>query len=161
MSKLEVYSDGGSRNNGKPNALGGWGFVIVSAGDIILREDNGSSSELTTNNQNEIQSVIEALDILKYTKDDVVIYSDSAYVVNCINDKWYVSWRKNGWKNSKKKPVENKELWEELLDNIDRVRAENNVNVTFKKVKGHSGNEWNEYADRLVNEAMDEVEKNN
>lgn len=156
MTKLEVYTDGGSRNNGKPNALGSWGYVMVSD-DVNVREDKGSDTDFITNNQNEILAVIKALTSIVYTGKDVVVYSDSAYVVNCINDKWYVNWQKNGWKNSKKKPVENKELWEELLNQISRVEDECIVNVSFSKVKGHSGNKWNEHADLLVNEAMDEV----
>ena len=61
----------------------------------------------------------------------VEVFSDSSYVMNCFRDKWYVGWQKNGWKNSKKQPVENRELWEELLALVEKHK------VSFYRVKGH------------------------
>jgi ribonuclease HI len=76
------------------------------------------------------------------------LHSDSAYVINCFRDRWYVRWRANGWKNSQKKPVENRDLWEALL-----AEAESR-DVTWHKVPGHSGVPLNERADRLAVEAI-------
>ena len=157
MKKLQIWADGGCRNNGKPNALGGWGWVAVN-NEAIIKEDYGSNPELITNNQNEIYSITKALrNLISPVKGLTLnIFMDSALVVNCINNRWHVAWNKNGWKNSKKQPVANRALWERLLDEIDRI--ENlGVVVVFNKVKGHSDNDWNNYADTLVNKAMNDA----
>ncbi|MCP4224702.1 MAG: hypothetical protein GY773_15290, partial [Actinomycetia bacterium] len=79
----------------------------------------------------------------------VEIVSDSTYVVNCFRDQWWEGWLRRGWKNSKKEPVANRDLWEPLID-LYRARA---TEITFRWVKGHAGNEWNDIADRLAVEA--------
>ncbi len=76
------------------------------------------------------------------------VYSDSAYVVNCFRDRWYVRWREKGWKNSQGKPVENRDLWEALLAEVERRE------VAWHKVAGHSGIPLNERADQLATEAI-------
>ena len=76
------------------------------------------------------------------------VYSDSAYVINCFRDRWYVRWRANGWRNAQKKPVENRDLWEALLAEVE------SRHVTWHKVAGHSGVPLNERADRLAAEAI-------
>src|SRR5262249_45928163 len=75
--------------------------------------------------------------------------SDSAYVVNCFRDKWYERWRRNGWKTAQKRPVENRDLWEALVDLAERH------DVTWHKVAGHSGDPLNDRADRLARAAID------
>ena len=74
----------------------------------------------------------------------VDLHSDSAYLVNCFRDRWYVRWRQNGWRNAQKKPVENRDLWEALL--LENERHD----VAWHKVAGHSGVPLNERADRLA-----------
>ena len=81
----------------------------------------------------------------------VGVYSDSAYVVNCFRDKWYERWLRNGWKNSQKKPVENRDLWEALIAEVERHQ------VTWHKVAGHSGDPLNDRADRLAVAAIDQL----
>lgn len=87
-----------------------------------------------------------AIAALKVTPDssDIDLYSDSAYLVNCFKEKWYLKWRQNGWINSAKKPVENQDLWEILLQLVEER------NVTFLKVKGHADNKWNNRCDQLA-----------
>lgn len=160
MTTLDIYADGGSRNNGKPNAVGGWGWVMV-VDDRNINEGYLSEPHLKTNNQNEIYSIANSLSHINKLPYRIDIYMDSAYVVNSMNDKWYEGWRKNNWKNSKKEPVKNRELWEELIYHVERLREEQGIKVTFNKVKGHSDNKWNEYADSLVNKAMDDFVKSN
>ena len=80
----------------------------------------------------ELKAVIEALKALKTTHIPVKIYSDSAYTVNCFKEGWHIGWVKNGWKNSQKKPVENQDLWMELLDLVNSQSK-----VSFLKLKGH------------------------
>ena len=93
----------------------------------------------------ELTACIKALEEIKSTKYPIEIYTDSAYLYNCIQQKWYEKWEQNGWKNSKKLPIENKDLWEKLLNLIKKY------NPTFIKVKGHSGDKYNDEADKLAN----------
>ena len=124
--------------------LGGWGSILMY--DEIKKEISGGKKD-TTNNVMEIMAVIEGLKLLKYPCE-VEVYSDSAYVVNSFNQKWIEGWKKNGWKNSKREEVKNRELWEEL-DNLTRIH-----NVKFIKVKGHSDNKYNNRCDELARSAI-------
>ena len=99
--------------------------------------------EETTNNQMELTAVIEGLKALK-EPCKVTVYSDSAYVVNAFNQDWITGWINNNWRNSKKDPVANKELWEELIALTKKHTVE------FIKVKGHAGNKYNEICDKLA-----------
>src|SRR5579875_223793 len=136
-----IYTDGACSRNPGP---GGWA-AILQWNDTV-KELSGGERE-TTNQRMEIRAVIEGLRALK-RPCDVVIHSDSAYVVNCFQQKWYVNWQKNGWRNSKGDPVQNKDLWEELLS------AMKPHNVRFQKVKGHAGVQWNERCDELARQAI-------
>lgn len=147
-NNVTIYTDGGCRGNGTENALGAYGIVLD---DGQNRKEVKKAVRGTTNNVMELTAVIEALRLLK-TPCNVTIYSDSAYVVNATNNKWISNWQMNGWRNSKKEPVANKELWLEL------IKVKSIHNVTFIKVKGHSDNKGNDRCDELVNEAMDEME---
>jgi len=115
--------------------------------------DDGREVELsggesrTTNQRMELTGPIEGLRALAGRRV-VAIYSDSAYVVNCFRDKWYVRWRQNGWRNAQKKPVENRDLWEALLAESERH------DVVWHKVAGHSGHEMNDRADALARSAI-------
>jgi len=84
-----------------------------------------------------------AYEAVRSIEGPVHVVSDSTYVVNCFKDNWWRGWLKRGWKNSQKKPVANRDLWEPLIE-LYQVR-----DVTFEWVKGHSGDEWNDVADRL------------
>ncbi len=145
---IEIYTDGACSGNQFRTNTGGWGAILVSGNK---RKEIFGGEKDTTNNRMELTACIMGLRELK--REDVVVrlYSDSAYIVNCINNKWYIKWEKNGWKTAKKEPVENKDLWEELLVFVKKI------NVEFIKVKGHSGVELNERADELANKGMAEV----
>jgi ribonuclease HI len=126
---ITIFTDGACRGNQNSSNEGGWGAVLTYKSNekcLCGYESN------TTNNRMEIKSVIEALKTIKSKDYDIVIYSDSSYLVNCFKEGWYRKWLVNGWINSKKDPVENKDLWVELIDLIDGFR-----NVTFFKIKGH------------------------
>jgi ribonuclease HI len=105
----------------------------------------------TTNQRMELCAAIEALtkicSIAEFPQDQVVVYTDSAYLHNCYVQGWYKSWQKNGWKNSKKQPVANQDLWEMLIPYFETF------GIDFVKVKGHAGNMWNEYVDDLAQTA--------
>ena len=146
MEEVIIYTDGACSGNPGP---GGWGSILMYKGN--KKEISGGSLD-TTNNIMEMTAVIEALKLLKFPCD-VKLYSDSAYVVNAFNQKWIYGWLKNGWKNSSKEPVKNKELWKELYD-LTKVHE-----VEFIKVKGHADNEYNNRCDKLAVKARESIIK--
>ncbi len=140
-SPVQIYTDGACSGNPGP---GGWGAIVIDDG----REIELSGGEATTTNQRmELTAPIEGLRALPGRRA-VAIYSDSAYVINCFRDKWHERWRQNGWRNSQKKPVDNRDLWEALLAEVERH------DVTWHKVAGHSGHELNDRADALARSAI-------
>ncbi len=110
------------------------------------RELSGFAA-LTTNNRMEIMAAIEALRALK-SPCAVKLYSDSAYLVNAFLQNWLRNWQRNGWVNSKKDPVENQDLWRELLDVMKPHKVE------WNKVKGHADNPYNNRCDELARAAI-------
>ena len=139
--KYKIYTDGACSGNPGP---GGWGAVIF---DQDNKQKNISGSEKnTTNNRMELLAAIMSLKKIK-SNSEVVIFTNSTYVKNGITE-WMKNWKKNGWKNSNKKPVKNKDLWVKL----DKLCEANNV--AWKWVKGHSTNEFNNLADELATKAI-------
>lgn len=132
-----VYTDGACSGNPGP---GGWGAVLIWNGKE--KELSGGAPQ-TTNNQMEMQAVIEALNALN-KPCTVIIHSDSALIINAFSQGWIDSWQKRGWRKADKKPVENKELWQDMLE------AMKPHDVKWVKVKGHAGIELNERADQLA-----------
>ncbi len=141
MKKIEIYTDGACSKNPGP---GGWAAVILYN---ELEKEIFGYSEMTTNQRMELTAAIMALQELRYPCD-VYLYSDSAYLVNCFLQKWYVNWERNGWKNSKGAPVENQDLWVQLI----KLFREHKIN--FVKVKGHADNRLNNRCDELATTAI-------
>ena len=139
--KDEVYTDGACSGNPGP---GGWGAIIFdedkNQNNIYGKEQN------TTNNRMELLAPIMALEKIE-PHSEVIIYTDSSYVKNGITD-WIKKWEVNGWISSNKKPVKNKDLWVKL----DILCKKNNI--TWKWVKGHSDNKYNNLADELATKAI-------
>ena len=133
----KVYTDGACRGNPGP---GGWGWVVPNGPWA-----NGFDPD-TTNQRMELYAVLDAL---RTIEGPVEVVSDSTYVVNCFRDGWWKGWLKRDWKNAKKEPVANRDLWEPLID-LYRSREDE---ITFTWVKGHAGDEYNDIADRLAVEA--------
>jgi ribonuclease HI len=131
---VEVYTDGACAGNPGP---GGWAWAIAPDG---ARFGSGGAAH-TTNQRMEVQAVLEAL---RAVEGEVTIVSDSTYVVNCFRDRWWVKWQSNGWKNSKKEPVANTDLWKPLIALVQQRSP------SFRWVKGHSGNPMNDLVDRLA-----------
>ena len=128
MKTVNIYTDGACAGNQNESNVGGWGCVLEYHG----REKELCGGEIdTTNNRMELTALIEALSVLREGGLALRIFSDSSYLVNCFRKQWYLGWLKNGWKNSKKQPVENRELWEKLLALLEGNQAE------FFLVKGH------------------------
>jgi len=140
-SPVIMYTDGACSGNPGP---GGWGAILIDGG----RETELSGGENPTTNQRmEMTAPLAGLRAIEGRRQ-VAIYSDSAYVINCFRDRWYERWRRNGWLNSQKKPVENRDLWEALLAAVERH------DVTWHKVAGHSGDPLNDRADALARSAI-------
>ena len=146
MDKIVIYCDGACSNNQQAQNRGGWGAILQYKGKS--REISGAEKN-TTNNRMELLACIKALEAIKNPALPVSLFTDSAYLHNCLVQKWYLRWQKNGWLTANKKPVENKDLWLRLLARKDRF-----PHITFHKVAAHSRVALNERADQLAKEAL-------
>ncbi len=135
---ITVYTDGACSGNPGP---GGWAWAVAPNGQ---RRASGGEPR-TTNQRMEIRAVLEALRALAEDAGPIEVVSDSTYVVNCFRDRWWEGWMRNGWRNSKKQPVANRDLWEPL---VELVRARGDV--TFRWVKGHGADPLNDLVDGLA-----------
>lgn len=157
---LSFYTDGAYSSASK---RGGWSCLAVEQtedGKENLLAVQSGSEDMTTNNRMELSGFICALDIINklntYEDATLTIYTDSAYIANCINEKWYENWRKNGWRTSDKRPVKNQDLWGNIISLY--IRASNKyTNLKIVKVKAHEGNKWNNAADLYAVKARKEV----
>ena len=181
MKTLRIYTDGACSGNQNDENIGGWG-AILEFGEHKKELYGGEIN--TTNNRMEMMALLEALRAVKKPNCVIEVFSDSSYLISCFKEKWYEKWLKNGWLTSSKTPVENRELWEQLLPFL------NEHSISFFKVKGHvnlnhpstniqkhfekfrqwNGNqmtydmfehatEMNNRADELANIAMDELRR--
>lgn len=142
MKEVVIYTDGACSCNPGP---GGWGAILIYKS--TKKEISGFDAN-TTNNQMELIAVIKGLEMLK-EPCKVTLYSDSAYVVNAFLQGWVDNWQKNNFKNSKKKEIENIELWKKLI-NLSLYH-----NITWIKVKGHADNALNNRCDELARGEVD------
>jgi ribonuclease HI len=133
-----VFTDGACLGNPGP---GGWAWAVNT------EQFASGAEESTTNQRMELTAVLEAL---SRVKGPVEIVSDSTYVVNCFKDSWWAGWRSRGWKNARREPVANQDLWRPLIAEVIDVRA---CGVTFRWVKGHAGDPMNELVDELAVDA--------
>lgn len=178
MTVLKLYTDGACSGNQNSENIGGWGAVMEYGSH--KKEIYGGEFN-TTNNRMEMTALLRAFQAIKRDNQTIWVFSDSSYLMDCFRKKWHVNWVKKGWKTSAGKPVENRDLWEQLLPYLDRH------DISFFRVKGHvnleSGGtdigklyqkfvEWNgsgfteedfryvtdmnNLADRLANKWMDE-----
>lgn len=141
MKKVTIYTDGACSGNPGP---GGWAAVL-SYGEHSM-EISGFEAH-TTNNRMELTAPIRALMKLN-TPCEVELYSDNSYLINAFTKGWLVSWQKRCWIKSDKKPVENQDLWQELL----KLTAIHNVK--WIKVRGHADNPLNNRCDELARAAI-------
>ena len=150
---IKLWSDGGCRGNGKEENIGAYAFYLEYWVDETLMHFklDGEGSYNTTNNIEELKGCIEGLKAIKNKDIRVEVYLDSAYVMNGITQ-WIHGWKKNGWKNSKKEDVKNKDLWMELDYETSKF-----LEIEFKKVKGHSNDTNNNKVDSWLNSIMDRI----
>lgn len=147
MKTVIIYTDGACSGNPGP---GGWGTVLMF--EEHYKELSGYEEE-TTNNRMELLAAVKALQLLKYPCN-VKLHSDSAYLVNGFNQNWIANWQRNGWKNSKKEPVLNQDLWMQLIE-LSKLHQ-----VEWIKVKGHSDNKYNNRCDELARQAIEKNHNN-
>jgi ribonuclease HI len=131
-----VYTDGACSGNPGP---GGWAWAVPEGAFASGAEPH------TTNQRMEITAALEAVQAIP---GPLEVVSDSTYVVNCFRDNWHLGWLRRGWKNSQGKPVANRDLWERLVPLVV-----GRGDVTFRWVKGHSGDKMNDFVDLLAVEA--------
>jgi len=137
-----VFTDGACSGNPGP---GGWA-AIVALPDGTVRELGGGDKE-TTNNRMEMMATIRALATIVASENrPVILYTDSTYVIKGITQ-WIFGWRSRGWKNAEGKDVANRELWEELLRQVTRLKP---AIIDWKYVKGHAGYAGNERCDEIA-----------
>ena len=154
--KYLIYTDGSTRANGQENAVGGWAYAMLNAEYGTLTAADSGSEVGSTNQRMELTAAIKALEYVSPMMgpfEEVEICTDSAYLHNCYAQGWYRSWQMNGWKNSKKQPVANQDLWEKLIPYFE------SANVKFVKVKGHADNIWNCYVDDLAQTASERARR--
>lgn len=147
--RLRIFTDGACSDNPGP---GGWAVVFCKNDKCKTFSGYDCS---TTNNRMELISVIESFkEILKLERKEnqnniYELFSDSAYVVNSINNGWLQAWAFNGWKTTRGDEIKNQDLWQEFLKLQKKIKAKN-INITIIKVKGHAGNSFNELADAIA-----------
>ena len=142
LKHVIIYTDGSCSGNPGP---GGWAAVLKYGRHE--RVISGAAPE-TTNNRMELTAALEALRALK-EPCRVSLHTDSAYLARAFNERWLENWQRKGWRTANKKPVENKDLWEGLLEQAARHR------VSWIKVKGHADDPINNRVDALAVEAME------
>lgn len=139
--QIAIYTDGACSGNPGP---GGWAAILQYGSH--KKEISGGEGE-TTNNRMELMAAIAGLEALR-EPCIVALYTDSSYLCNAFNEHWIDAWQRNGWKTSKKDPVENQDLWQRLLE------LASTHTIAWHKVKGHSDHPQNNRCDQLARAAI-------
>ena len=138
MAQVNIYTDGSALGNPGP---GGYGIIMELAGKQYVKEFSQGYA-YTTNNRMELLAVIIGLENLKKHPMDVVVYSDSKYVIDSVEKKWVFGWKKKNFKGKK-----NPDLWKRFLKVYDLHK------IRFQWIKGHNNHPQNERCDQLAVEA--------
>lgn len=144
MKEVIIYTDGACKGNPGP---GGWAALLIYNGK---EKEICGGEKHTTNQRMELKAAAEALKCLK-EPCKVKLYSDSAYLINAFKQGWLDRWQKNGWKTVNKEPVENQDLWNELL------RLSRRHDIQWLKVKGHSNDQRNNRCDYLAQQSVPSI----
>lgn len=147
--KIRAYTDGACSGNPGP---GGWAAIVLL--DEVQQEISGSENE-TTNNRMELKAVIETINLVRslgFAENiKLDIYSDSAYVVNAVQNNWIKKWMHKGWKTVADTDIKNKDLWMQLHKQLEQTKDNGYIfKVSLIKVAGHSGDKYNEVVDKLA-----------
>lgn len=144
--KYKVYTDGSCVTKSKK---GGYGVVVLSEKNSVVYETSVAYSN-TTNNRMELSALLDAFKYVNANmseEDFVEFYTDSAYISNCFEQKWYKTWLANGWRTANRLKVKNTDLWKAILHEYRNFKMQ----IVISKVKSHAGDTWNEYVDGLAN----------
>ena len=146
-----LYTDGATSNNGYENSRGGWAAALYEGQSQEPLFSVSGPVPNSTNNICEMKAIINGLAQIKtyfslhFTAIPlIVVMTDSAYIYNCYAQQWYKKWQANGWRNAKREPVANQELWEQLIPYFE------NPLYKFEKTKGHADDARNNYVDKLA-----------
>lgn len=154
MKKVfHIYTDGACKVH--TSKVGAWGYVVVdSETDKAVLEDADGVKPITTSPMMELTAVLEGISgaINQLPRCDIVVHSDSEVVIKGITE-WLPNWRSRNWRTSTGRSVRNKSLWKKLEKLTDIM------DVSFKWVKGHDGDRWNEYAHTLADNALKRLEQ--
>ena len=152
FNNLTFYTDGACSGNPGP---GGYGVVEYDIKSNTIFYTYSEYFKNVTNNQMELKAILHVIKLAAADKENsYLVYSDSAYAVNSINT-WMYGWARNGWVNSKKKPVENLDLIQEIYSYLEFPMK----NFDLRKINGHSGHLGNELADALATNNMKKKEE--
>lgn len=149
MKVVKIYTDGSCSGNPGP---GGWAVVVNTEKEC---KKYSGGDENTTNNRMELYAVIRCFLIVLLMDDGNTrfdVFSDSAYVVNSINKGWLEYWKQNRWRTKSDSLVKNKDLWELASICMDTIKGRN-IDIKIEKIKGHSGNTFNDLCDKIAKEA--------
>lgn len=147
MKTVSIYTDGACSGN---PGIGGWCAILIYNG---VEKVISGYNKMTTNNRMELFAIIQGLAALK-EPCNVILYSDSAYSINSINEGWLERWRANGWRTADKKEVKNTDLWNDF--SLKSAKH----NVSYVKVKGHADNAYNNRCDEIARGEIENCRKN-
>ena len=140
--EIIIFCDGSSKGNPGP---GGWGAIVATERNVT---ELGAGTAHTTNNRMELTAAIQALRSCGDMKEKIILHTDSEYVVKGMTQ-WLAGWQMRGWKTAAKKPVLNRDLWQELAD------AARGKEISWQHVAGHAGIAGNERCDEIANSFAD------
>src|SRR3989338_9482667 len=132
LESIFIFTDGASRGNPGPGGFGAIVIVPKNQDSGFMIQELGGRKEHTTNNRMELLAAIKALQQIQDSRFKIQVFTDSSYLINGIT-KWIYGWQKNGWKTKAKQDVENRDLWEKLIE-ISR-----NKEIQWKQIGGHVG----------------------
>ena len=154
VGDIEIYTDGSCKKFADVT-FGGWAYIILVENQLFRYESDGEVD--STNQRMELTAAIKGLEYatqMNVRDSDIILYSDSAYLINCVKQEWYKKWIRNGWRNSKNEPVANQDLWQQLLPFFKNPRC------IFRHVLGHNNNFFNEKCDKLAQDAAAKLKYN-
>ena len=156
MRTLEFYTDGAYSSK---TEMGGWASICIEDG--VLIDQRSGYEPYSTNNRMEITALLSAfenINTIETSRTKVIIYTDSAYCANTLNQGWYRNWIKdNKWQTSDRQPVKNQDLWSRVIALY--IKLSKRFHIEIIKIAAHTGNKWNETVDQMAKNARKELEK--
>lgn len=146
IRELAFYTDGSYSSK---TEMGGWAAICLE--DNVVIDTQTGYEPYTTGNRMELFAFLSALESINSIQTGhvkVTIYTDSAYIANCFKDSWWRKWVNNGWKTADRQDIKNQDLWGRIIALYIKLNKKFDLDII--KIKGHDGQQWNEYADLLA-----------